>query len=58
MGFYWSTDGNKVNINLFKGLGYLDRLQGNLSSTETVDLLEWERRHQDHALLVLVDLEL
>lgn len=34
-------------INSFKGLGYPNRLQGNLSSTETVNLLTWERRYQD-----------
>lgn len=45
-------------INLFKGLGCPHRLQGNLSSTEIVNLLKWGRRHQDHTLLVLVDLEL
>lgn len=45
-------------INSFKGLGYPNRLQGNPSSTEIINLLMWEGRHQDCALLVLVDLEL
>lgn len=45
MGFCWSTGRKGMDINLFNGLGYLNRLQGNLSSTETVNLLMWERRH-------------
>lgn len=45
-------------INSFKGLGYPNRLQGNLSSTETVNLLTWGRRYRDCALVVLCDLEL